>query len=86
MSKCKAPYSEDFLPTVLVKISYAFARPFRCDLHSILSNLKKEKMREPWTYQFQPFGCVLLDVFCSCVWDFYNRFKRVATWSTRCAL
>jgi len=47
MSKCKAPYSEDFLPTVLVKISYAFARPFRCDLHSILSNLKKEKMREP---------------------------------------
>jgi len=24
----------------------------------------------------QPFGCVLLDVFCSCVWDFYSRGKQ----------
>jgi len=57
-----------------------------CVRTSILSSLKKEKMCEPWTYQLQPFGCVLLDVFCSCVWDFYIRGKRVATWSTRCAL
>jgi len=60
MSKCKAPHSEDFLPTVLVSISYAFARPFRCDQRSILSSLKKEKTCEPRTYQLQPFGCVLL--------------------------
>ena len=25
-------------------------------------------------------------VFCSCVWDFHSRGKRVATWSTRCSL
>ena len=33
-----------------------------------------------------PFGCVLREVFCSCVSDFYSRDKRVATWSSRCAL
>ena len=33
----------------------------------------------------QPVGCVLHDVFCSCVWDFYSRGKRAATWSPRCA-
>ena len=31
----------------------------------------------------QPVGCVLHDVFCSCVWDFYSRGKRAATWSPR---
>jgi len=36
--------------------------------------------------QLQPFGCVLLDMFCSCVWDFYSRGKWLATWSSRCAL
>jgi len=41
MRKCKAPYSEDLLAMVLVQISHAFARPFRCDLRSILSSLKK---------------------------------------------
>ena len=25
-------------------------------------------------------------MFCSCVWDFYSRGKRAATWSSRCAL
>jgi len=30
-------------------------------------------MREPWTYLLQPFGCVSLDMFCLCVWDFYIR-------------
>jgi len=29
---------------------------------------------------------VLLDVFCSCVQDFYGRGKQVATWSSKCAL
>ena len=47
---------------------------------------KRKKTCEPWTYQLQPFGCVLLDVFCSCVWHFCIHGKRVATWSTRCAL
>jgi len=29
----------------------------------------------------QPVECVLRDVFCSCVWDFYSCGKRVATGS-----
>jgi len=44
------------------------------------------KLHESWTLQLQPFGCVWRDVFCSCAWDFYSRGKRVATWSSRCAL
>jgi len=44
------------------------------------------KLRESWTSQLQPFGCVLCEVFCSCVSDFYSRGKRVATWSSWCAL
>ena len=34
----------------------------------------------------QPVGCVLSDVFWSCVWDFYSRGKRAAMWSPCCVL
>ena len=44
------------------------------------------KLRESWTKQLQPFGCVLREVFRSGVSDIYSRGKRVATWSSRCAL
>ena len=55
-------------------------------LYSILCSLKKQQTRKSWNQQLQPFECVSLDVFCSCVWAFYSRVKRVATWSSRCAL
>ena len=65
---------QDFLATVLVFTFTSFHATV--SLHSILTSLS----------QVQPFGCVLRDVFCSCVWDFYSRGKRVATWPSRCFL
>ena len=45
---------------------------------------RKRANREPTSCNH--LGAFCLDVFRSCVWDFYIRGKRVATWSTRCAL
>jgi len=44
------------------------------------------KLRESWTEQLQLFGCVLRAVFYSCVSVIYSRGKRVAKWSSCCAL
>jgi len=46
----------------------------------ILSNFQN---REPNSYNY--LGAFYVTCF-ACVWDFYSRGKRVATWSSRCAL
>ena len=58
-----------------------------CDSLVAFDSYQYEKVRNTRTVNLQPFGCVLRDVFSSCVWQFYSRRgMRAATWSSYCAL
>ena len=89
-SECQVPRRKCNTP--LVK---TFWRRFWFEPHIISSDsfvtfdsLQSEKVRNTRIVNLavQPVWCVLHDMFCSCVWDFYSRSKRAATWSPRCAL
>jgi len=77
------PIMKNFLATILIWISHHFAWRFRCVRFVLVWKSNKHTNREPssssswvrFTWRF-----------CSCVWDFYSRGKRVKTWSPRWAL
>jgi len=77
---------------VIPPLLKTFWRRFWFEPHIIsrdgFADLESEKVRSTRIVNLavQPVGCVLHDVFCSCVWNFYSRGKRTATWSPRCAL
>ena len=89
-SECQIPLRKCNTP--LLK---TFWRRFCFEPHIIsrdgfvtFDSLQSEKVRNTRIVNLavQPVGCVLHEVFCSYVWDFYSRGKRAAMWSPRCAL
>jgi len=77
---CKAPYwklsgyGSGSKPHILLRDRFRYVRFLR------VWKSNRHVNREPTMW------VVLLDVFCSCVRDFYGRGKQVATWSSNCAL
>jgi len=82
LHQLKSP-TQDFLATVPVFKLHIYSR----DSLVAFDSYQSEKVRNTRIVKLTvTFECVLLDVICSCVWDFYSRGKRAATWSSRCAL
>jgi len=69
LRKFKSPI-QDFLATVLVFKPHIFSRD---SLVAFYSYQSEEVRNKRIMNSLQPFGCVLRDVFCSCVWDFHSR-------------